>query len=403
MKSSLRLFSEIAVIIGLSGIIAFKYSGIHSKDGEISSLNQSSAKRDSRLTIFKPYKVFPGYTLVPEEGTAKVLLLDIFGRTKHVWNVDVDRARLLPNCNLLVVHGSKWGITQPKWNALRPVIREYDWDGKVVWEYKGTEPAHHEAVRLENGNTIFLHRTMVPEAIREKITDAYRRSLKIKTDSFQEVTPDGKTVWHWHAYEHLDINNCGKPGCTRYDDKPLKKKKLSDWTHFNSIGVIPPNKWFRAGDKRFKPGNILTVPRNWWTAIIIDKESGDVVWEYTGDYKGGLGGGHEAHMIREGLPGAGNVLIFDNGSVVHPGESFVLEINPVTKKTVWVLDLGKKLYSKAAGSAQRLPNGNTLVSEDKTGRVLEVTPQKEVVWEFRNSYETNRAKRYPIGYCPRLK
>ena len=36
------------------------------------------------------------------------------------------------------------------------------------------------------------------------------------------------------------------------------------------------------------------------------------------------------------------------------------------------------------GAAQRLPNGNTLITESERGRVFEVTPQKEIVWEFWN-------------------
>ena len=41
-------------------------------------------------------------------------------------------------------------------------------------------------------------------------------------------------------------------------------------------------------------------------------------------------------------------------------------------------------FSKTRGSAQRLPGGNTLVSESDTGHVFEVTPDGDVVWRFAN-------------------
>ena len=87
-----------------------------------------------RLAVFKREQSFPGLTIYPISGTAEVLLLSHAGAVVHRWEVDADRARLLPNGNLLVVHGSKWGLTQPKWRNLRTTIREYAWSGEVVWE-----------------------------------------------------------------------------------------------------------------------------------------------------------------------------------------------------------------------------------------------------------------------------
>lgn len=402
MKSSARLVLEIFTILALCGwaVFAFSSSG---KDKVVEKVVEADRTDWSpNLKVYNQSQAYDGYTLLPVEGVAEVAVLDMKGKQVHSWHVDVDRARLLPNCHLLAVHGSKWGVAQPEWDKLRPFVREYDWDGNVVWEYEAPDVAHHDISRLENGNTIFLHRSYVPKVFKQQITDPYRKSLKLRADSILEVDPAGKTVWHWNAYEHLDLNSCGKPTCERYAELPQKKKKLYDWTHMNTVSPIPENKWYRMGDKRFKPGNIITIPRNWWTVKIIDKETKEIVWDYEGDYEGGLGGGHEAYMIPEGYPGAGNILIFDNGSVVHPDKSYVLEINPVTKQTVWIADLGEGLFSRAAGAAQRLPNGNTLISEDKTGRVLEITPELKTVWEYQSDYETNRAKRYDRGFCSKL-
>jgi hypothetical protein len=105
-------------------------------------------------------------------------------------------------------------------------------------------------------------------------------------------------------------------------------------------------------------------------------------------------------MIAPELPGAGNILVFDNGR--DKGTSFALEIAPDTKEVVWAYDVGEEFYSGAAGTLQRLPNGNTLISEDVPGRNFEVTPAGEIVWEVRNPHRTCRPHRYPYDYCPKI-
>jgi hypothetical protein len=38
------------------------------------------------------------------------------------------------------------------------------------------------------------------------------------------------------------------------------------------------------------------------------------------------------------------------------------------------------------GSAQRLPNGNTLITEASFGRFFEVTKEGEIVWDYVNPF-----------------
>ena len=134
--------------------------------------------------------------------------------------------------------------------------------------------------------------------------------------------------------------------------------------------------------------------------FIVDKDSKQVVWRYTGTYQGGLSGGHEAHMIPQGFPGAGNILVFDNGRTRQ--KSIILEIDPVTQELLWKYEAGSNFFSKSAGSAQRLKNGNTFISEDVSGRAFEITPSGEKVWEYKGEARISRARRYPLDYCPQL-
>ena len=107
-----------------------------------------------------------------------------------------------------------------------------------------------------------------------------------------EVAPDKTIVWEWHAHRHLDLN--------RFSSVTPE----GDWLHMNSIAPLPENKWYDAGDQRFR-----------------------------------LAHGHEPEMIEKGLPGAGNIIMFDNGLFprhrTHSGQSFIIELNPVTEEIVW--------------------------------------------------------------------
>ncbi|MCB0332988.1 MAG: aryl-sulfate sulfotransferase [Bdellovibrionales bacterium] len=384
---------QLVSFLVLASVVAFFFSRPPVKQPPMEQVppTKEAEAFHGEVTVYNETKSFPGYTLYPVVGTAQVLLLDMKGDVVHHWPVDAQRARLLPNGNLLVVHGSKWGTGVEPWKTYKFSVREYDWNGTLVWEYDAPGRVHHDVARLPNGNTLFPYRTILPPESLEQITSKRRKRLKqIRSDAIIEVSPFGRVVWNWKAEEHLDVNSCGKPACT--------DENAADWTHVNTTYVLPENRFFDGGDERFRPGNLLILIRNWWTAMILDRETGEPVWEYTGDYKGGLSGGHEAVMIEPGLPGAGNILIFDNGRKIHQGESYALEINPQTKELVWVYDNGKKFFSNSAGALQRLPNGNTLISEDLSGRVFEVTPEKEIVWEYKGSHRIARAKRYPYEY-----
>jgi hypothetical protein len=217
-----------------------------------------------------------------------------------------------------------------------------------------------------------------------------------------------------------------------------------DWIHLNSISTLGPNRWFDSGDARFHPDNIIWSSRQTSIMAVIDRRSGKLVWKLGPDYSsseeliklGWIIGQHHVHMIPRGLPGEGNILLFDNGGgsgygLPNPGSpdglnfairdySRVVELNPVTLEKVWQYPNFEhpgaagmaytRLYSKFISSAQRLANGNTLVTEGASGRILEITPQHEIVWEYISPYfspqrkmnHVYRAYRVPAAWVPRL-
>ena len=364
-------------------------------------------------TLYKPDKCCNGYTIL--WGGRKVKLIDMNGRTVNEWFIDkiknsdtqksragVDRARLLGNGNVLVQRGGMMSEDG--------LLQEYDWEHNLVWEYipEGKIPhqkllgPHHDVYRKNNGNTLTICREAVPDKYMSRVREPRWQGQTIYGDVIIEVNHDGDVVWAWHAYEHLDLNHYRILASPEWHGGPYNST-VCDWTHVNTVQAIPENKWYDRGDQRFKPGNVMISPRSLDTVYLIDGDTKEVVWEYTGNYFGGLSGQHEPHMIPKGLPGEGNVLIFDNGAspwkdLGHAGKSYVLEVDPTTKEVVWVYDKGLDFHATYTANAQRLANGNTLICESAGRRIFEVTPDQETVWEYVEG--TPRTYRYPYDHCP---
>ncbi|MBT7162480.1 MAG: hypothetical protein HN904_06850 [Victivallales bacterium] len=358
-------------------------------------------------TLYKPDACFGGYTII--FGGLSVKLVDMNGRIANQWRLDTsvhshgtDRTHLLKNGHILVSRG---GMT-----STDGMVEEYDWGGNLVWQYfpEGTNPhhrlmgPHHDVWRKENGNTLLICREAAPEEYLKQVHNPLWQNQTICGDTILEVNPAGELVWEWNSHGHLDINHyrlVASPGWHAGPDNST----VVDWTHVNTVRELPENQWFDQGDQRFKPGNVMISPRQLDTVYIIDRDSGDIVWEYSGDYFGGLSGQHEPYMIPKGCPGAGNVMIFDNGAspwkdLGHAGMSYVLEVSPMTKELVWVYNDGLRFHSTYTSSAQRLPNGNTLICEAAARRVFEVTPECKTVWEYVGC--GCRSYRYGYDYCP---
>lgn len=365
-------------------------------------------------TIYFPDQAFGSYILVSDhtqlgnhpdaavraQGTVPddVRLIDMNGKVVHSWKVEPyfnKRSRLLPNGNLVTV-------------GLDRRIIEYDWDGNIVWTHEGIGSVNDLRV-LANGNKLLVAHEPMPAEYQSQVQDQaatqWWGERKRGTEETQlsadlyEVNAQGEVVWEWHSYNHLDLN-LWSPATP-----------AGDWLHVNSMAPIPENKWYDQGDERFKPGNIILNARNINTVYIIDKQSREIVWEGTHNYNGGMSHSHEPEMIEKGLPGAGNILLFDNGlfttNRVHTGQTYIVELNPVTNEVVWVYETegyaNIKFFSKTMGSQKRLPNGNTFIAEDNTGRLFQVKPDKTIVWEYVNRGGTTRPSVVPYDFTPQLR
>jgi hypothetical protein len=373
------------------------------------------------VTIYDPAKAYNGY-VVFGGADGNTHLIDMDGNEVHQWpRLGLPSVYLDPGLSggkrghvlvqLSTLDDDKDANTGTGLNPGEKLLHsnksvgELDWEGHVVWQWGEQAPGgaarqHHDLRRLPNGNTLILANWIHPIP-----------GFKVKNlydDVIYEVTPTGGVVWKWAASDHLKEFGFS-PSALRL----LYQTAKPDYLHVNDMTPLGPNRWFDAGDKRFDPNNILIDSREANFIVIIDKSSGKVVWRVGPDLPTSLtvkpivprpldqtSGQHDAHIIAEGLPGAGNLLVFDNqGEAGYPPQALavlpgsrVLEFDPVKKEIVWqYVGTDSNLpawtfYSAFISSARRLPNGNTLIDEGMNGRFFQVTPQGEIVWEYVSPY-----------------
>jgi hypothetical protein len=97
------------------------------------------------------------------------------------------------------------------------------------------------------------------------------------------------------------------------------------------------------------------------------------------------------------------VLLFNNGLENRYGyrRSRVQIIDPIKGEPSWRY-ANEYFFSSVGGTAQALPGGNILISSSQGGRIFEVTPSRQIVWEFAPPYLPMRAQRLPLDACPQL-
>jgi hypothetical protein len=392
--------------------------------------------------------------VLPDTGA---VLIDMNGRTVRYWKQfeggSGGPVRVLPGGTIIGALGRR----PPHQESL--AVAQFDWQDTPIWQFDRAEQVttrdgrtqwsarqHHDWQRegfpagyyspdadpVARGRTLILaHKNLTNAAIAER---------PLEDDYLYEVDWDGKVVWEWLANQHVD--ELGFSPAARETIRTAavfnKARNSVDWLHVNSATYVGPNRWYDAGDQRFHPQHVLISSRQ-ANIIAIVARDGRIVWRTGPDYRdsdasralGQTVGEHHPHIIPKGLPGAGNLLVFDNGGAAGYGEatpsapdgvggvgraySRVVEFNPVTLTKVWEYSVpgaeSYRFFSHYVSSAQRLANGNTLITEGADGRLFEVTPQGEIVWEYVSPYFTEaptpsnrvyRAYRLPYSWVPQL-
>lgn len=325
------------------------------------------------VTIHDPERAYPGLSLYCPSTAAEASLIDLEGREVHRWSVEGDadetfhHVELAPDGDLLAIVKD------------RRLIR-LDRESEVVWSAELN--VHHDLAFAESGEIYTLTR-------RARVVETRVGEVPILDDFITVLTPAGETVREISVYDLLGshvpserlrriLSEARAAGWPRdgfkaddgsgFDPIP---DSAADTFHINSIEILD-----RDVPGFCRKGDLLISSRVLDAIAVVDPREERATWVWG---EGVFDGQHHPRLL------AGDtVLVFDNGS--RRGFSRVVEIDPLTRETVWEYWHRRRradvFFSASRGTAQRLPNGNTLVTESDRGRVFEITEGGETVWEF---------------------
>ncbi len=319
-------------------------------------------KGEGGVTIYQPDKCYDGYTLFCRNRGSAFYLIDMEGKVVHKWETtgsSIHFGELLPNGHLF------YSTADRSYEPHRGV-HELDWDGNEVWHYNCA--VDHDHSRLANGNSLMNCREEVidPKVYYDTGYPDYRCCY---SPFMIEVAPNREVVWEWHGHDHIEeLKALVGIEFPRPDE---------DWAHCNTAQSIPENELGKR-DSRFRAGNVMFSYRTLDTIGVIDRETGEIVWAWG---PGELDKQHQPNMLPNG-----HIIIFDNGTARK--YSRIVEMDPASGEIVWEYlgDPPESFFSSAVSGQQRLPNGNTLICSGGQARIFEVTPTKEIVWEYMLEY-----------------
>ena len=265
------------------------------------------------------------------------------GKADIAWFYDVDP---LTNGSLLIT-GVKPGKTVVTvWN---PQTKRTAWSRTFDWEDT------HD-IDLINGDQLLVANMRNYN----ESTASNNDRLLIYDLSKNEI------VWEW-KFRNQGYDRSG--GGTYTDD----------WTHVNDVDKLGQ-------------GRYLASPRNFDQVIVVNRSTKNVTLQLGSD--GNWKTLYEQHnpQYLESENGTPALLVADseNDRIVE----YVKTDGNWTR--TWLLS-GSLNWPR---DADRLPNGNTLVTDTLNHRVMEVTPNGDVVWEFYAPWGTYDAERMQLGDEP---
>lgn len=374
-----------------------------------------------------------GYTLFSPMRATSTFLIDAWGEQVHSWEstykpglsvyLEADGSLLRATSVPRNTHGAHFDT-----GGLGGRVENVSWDSELIWsfQYASTEHiAHHDIERLPNGNVLMIAFEVKSEA--EAIAAGRDPSLindgELWPDHIIEVRPEGtdggEIVWEWHFWDHMiqDFDETKENFGVVAEHPELMDINYvgngrgaggADWLHVNSI------------DYNAELDQILLSAHNTSEILVIDHSTtteeaagsaGDILYRWGNPAVYGRGGPgeqalfvqHDAHWIAQGLVGAGNILIFNNGGGRDGGDHTTIdEIVPPydgaggyapldgnahgPSAPVWQhgTEEDERFYSRNISGSQRLANGNTLICDGPAGRFIEVQQDGTLVWEYIN-------------------
>jgi hypothetical protein len=262
------------------------------------------------------------------------------GEGRAAWYYDVDP---LPGGDLLVTSISRRATVVIRMDRS---TREVEWRERI--EIRDT----HDVDLLPNGNLVVANM---------RNWDADRGVSNDRVFVYDRETDT--VTWEWRIRDHF-------PNAT---DGGFRE----DWSHVNDVDVVDDGSAF------------LVSLRNFDQVVKVDRETGAIVWRLGRDDDHDVL--YEQHNpdLLVGPGGEETVLVADSEN------DRVLEY--ARRDGEWVRTWTLATNMSWPRDADRLPNGNTLVTDTLNNRVIEVTPTGEVVWEYRATWGPYDAERIGTG------
>lgn len=373
---------------------------------------------------------YNGYTLFAPNSETNTYLINNAGEVVHTWPGTARPGHsvyLLEDGTLLrTEEGEGQGFNS---GGQGGKLIKVAWDGTIIWEYDyftSEHRQHHDVEPLPNGNILMIawevkNKTQCIAAGR----NPDKLGMELWPDTVIEIKPTetgAEIVWEWHVWDHLiqDHNptkgNYGNPA----EHPELVDinftgalPKSSDWNHTNGMDYNAELDQIVLSIREFN--EIWVIDHSTTTAEAAGHsggksgKGGDLLyrWGNPQAYRQGseadriLFHQHDARWIPQGYPGAGNLMVFNNGPERTPVEYSSVDTftppllmdgsyaytpgtayGPAAPTWTYTADPVTDFYSSFISGAHRLPNGNTLICSGSDGTLFEVTQAGEVVWKY---------------------